>query len=304
MTAEPIPHRVLLVAEDGPRAILRGLLPAIGWDPIEACSIEQACFLQQAHPSDVVVLDGGLGGADWNEALAWLRREGQTPLVLVSEVVPTIVLEALRQDVSWMPADVARGSPELLAALLAQAVRLNQQRQQASTLAIQLRECRQRIDRLLGLLWEVAPGDGPGRWYSQRHILERLDEEVARIRRHGGQLSIVLGEVRPRSGEKLDAELANRLGEWTARKVTEYKRRSDVAGQYGLGAFILVLPQATPEEVDGACRRLRTVLEDHGHEELPEIHACFGTASVPEDQANIPVLLRRAEERLDEARER
>ena len=45
------------------------------------------------------------------------------------------------------------------------------------------------------------------------------------------------------------------------------------------------------------------MLSHASHEGLPAVHACFGLASVPSDQPSIQALLRRAEERLDRARE-
>src|SRR5262249_30499755 len=88
-----------------------------------------------------------------------------------------------------------------------------------------------------------------------------------------------------------------------ASQVAQHKRRSDVAGQYGLEGFMLLLPQAAVAEALGACRRLSAVLSHAPHDGLPAVHACFGLASVPGDQPSIQALPRRAEERPDRARE-
>jgi diguanylate cyclase (GGDEF)-like protein len=86
--------------------------------------------------------------------------------------------------------------------------------------------------------------------------------------------------------------------------VAQHKRRCDVAGQYGLEGFMVLLPQAEAAEALGACHRLGAVLSHASHEGLPAVHACFGLASVPSDQPSLQALLRRAEERLDRAREK
>lgn len=279
------------------------MLPARGWDVTEAGGVEQACFLQTSQPCDVVVLHGGLAGAGWGEALAWLGTTLQRPIVLVSdlgEVGP--VLEGLRQGIKWLPLEAAKGHPELFEAVLAQAVWRGEERRRAALTESQLRESFGRIDRLLGLLWEAAPGEGPTRWFSQRHMMERLDEEVARLRRRGGELSLLLGEVRPANGERLAPEPAQRLATWAARRLAEHKRRCDVAGRYGLDGFMLVLPRATAEEADGACRRLAQLLARHDQPDLPPIRPCFGCASVPGEAVTVQALLRRAEERLEQAR--
>lgn len=284
----------------GPHTSFASLhLPLIAWDVAFANSLEQACFVQEAQPCDVVLIEGSLAGPGWFEGLVRLARLVLAPVVLVADDDPATLLEGLRHGASWLPADLARRHPDLLRVHLERAVALGQERQRARITAAQLRNSHARIDRLLSLLWEAVPGEGPARWYSQRHMLERLDEEVARTRRHGRPLSVVLGELRAETGDRLDPRHLQRLGTWLARQIGANKRRSDVAGQYGLGGFMLLLPQATAEEAEGACRRLAGLLRHEGHEDLPAVHACFGLASVPGDEPAVQALLRRAEERLE-----
>lgn len=304
--SEPNPgSRVLLVGAEAARTELRGLLPAKGWEVMDAGGVEQACFLQASRPCDVVVLHGGLAGPGWAEALTWLGSTLQRPILLVSELTAGPILEGLRQGVKWLPLEAARQHPELFEAALTEAVWRGEERRRAAMTKAQLRESFGRIDRLLGLLWEAAPGEGPTRWFSQRYMMERLDEEVARLKRRGGELSLVLGEVWPVTGEKLPPKQAHRLASWAARRLAEHKRRCDVAGRYGLDGFMLVLPRANAEEVDGACRRLAQLLARHDQPDLPPIRPCFGCASAssPGGEATVQALLRRAEERLQVARE-
>src|SRR5438270_10385 len=82
------------------------------------------------------------------------------------------------------------------------------------------------------------------------------------------------------SGGRFDLEHAGRLAGWAARRIGGSKRRYDVAGQYGLGGFLVLLPQAEREAAEKASRRLGQVLADPAHEGLPEAHAHFGVASV------------------------
>jgi GGDEF domain-containing protein len=295
-------HRVLLAAPDDGRADWRSLLPTAGLDIVEVASIEQAGFVHEAQPCDVVVLDGRLAGADWCEALDRLDKQGYTPILLLSDPAPAIVLEGFRREAAWLPTSIARQHPELLVGALEQAIRRSQERQRASQATDHLRTCHARVDRLLELLWETVPGEGPIRWLSQRHMLERLEEEVARTRRYGGPLSIVLGELEADSGERLDVDILKRLGTWMAQTVGSQKRRSDVAGQYGLAGFMLLLPRVAPEEAAHACQRLGSLLQHPAHDDIPAVHARFGVASVPTEQLSVQTLLRYAEERLEETR--
>ena len=82
-------------------------------------------------------------------------------------------------------------------------------------------------------------------WYNQRHMLERLDQEAARARRQGGDFTVVLAEVQGARREQLSPAETDHLATWTAARVTQAKRRSDVAGQYGPHGFMLLLPGAT-----------------------------------------------------------
>ena len=87
-----------------------------------------------------------------------------------------------------------------------------------------------------------------------------------------------------------------------AEQIAREKRRCDVAGQYGLHGFMLLLPQSSEVEARGACQRLGGLLAHPPHADLPALHACFGLASVQGDLLSVQGLLRRAEERLEQAR--
>jgi GGDEF domain-containing protein len=67
---------------------------------------------------------------------------------------------------------------------------------------------------------------------------------------------------------------------------------------------MLLLPRAGSGEVEGACRRLRAVLEQPaGTGPFPPLHAYFGVASVGPNVTTLPGLLRRAEEQLEQAKD-
>jgi diguanylate cyclase (GGDEF)-like protein len=126
-------------------------------------------------------------------------------------------------------------------------------------------------------------------------MLQRLEEEVARARRHGGPLAVVLGEVQP--GEDVEAALA-------AERVGRAKRRSDVAGRYGLHGFMVLLPRGTEAEALGCCRRLRALLERPAEGgPAPPLRSWFGVAEFSPAAATAQALLSRAEERLEKARQ-
>ena len=288
-------RRLLLIASEPLRSIWRAMLPA-DWEVGVTGSVEHGRMVQRVGAYDVVLLSSDrLDAGDLESADRLFVKDG-SPVVLVAERPDERVFTAIRAGAVWLPSAAAREQPALLLAVLDQA--MTQVRRADSLAGCR---CQVRIDRLLDLLWQASPGVGPGPWFSQRHMLERLDEEVARTQRDGAPLSVILGEVRPNQGDSLDSEQVAKLHEWAAFQIAKGKRRCDVAGQYGLDGFMIVLPRATPEQAKGACRRLRNVLA-HPPEGMPAAHVTFGHAGFPGDRLNISGLLSRAEQRLEDSR--
>jgi GGDEF domain-containing protein len=298
MPANLDPRRVLLAALDAERpALLRpfaaGQVP--GWDALEADSLEKARFILRAAPYDAVLLDGGLYRASGADGLAWLAGADRAPVLFLAEAGPELVLGALERGAdAWLPRELALDNPVLLGAALRRVARLGDLEQRAGATSLALEDCRRQVGRLAGLLWEARPGEGPADWYSHRHMLQRLDEEVARARRHGGPLTVVLGEVLAGGAGEGPALAAERVG--------PAKRRCDVAGQYGLHGFMLLLPRGTEAEARGCCRRLRTLLEQP-HPAGDPAHAWFGIAAFSPTDVTVQGLLSRAEQRLEHARQ-
>jgi diguanylate cyclase (GGDEF)-like protein len=300
----PLERRcVLLLAAEPERQALRSLLsgPVPGWEVVEADGFERARFLLQMEPCDVVLVDAGASPAG-EGGIGWLTAQSEVPVVFLTTLAAEVVLEALgHRDVHWLPRDFALANPAVLGAVLWQAAQAGEARRQLRRANESLLECRRQVSRLVGLLWEVSPAEGRPHWFNQRHMLERLEEELARSRRHGGPLTVVLGDVRPPHEERLSGEDEQRLAQWTADQVTHAKRRCDVAGQYGQNGFMLLLPRTTDQAAVGCCRRLQTILE-RAPGPLPSIHACFGVAGFSPATATLHSLMGRAEERLERAR--
>jgi diguanylate cyclase (GGDEF)-like protein len=295
-------HRLLLVAGAKQRPSLLSLLDRDRWEPAEADSLQQARFMLQAQHFDAGVIGGSLAGPGWGDGLAWLAGHLSSPLLVVGEMEMESVVAALGQGAIWLPEEPVLRHPPLMNAVLDQAIRLGNERQRAGAEHVRLRACQGHVDRLLALLWKATPVEGQGRWGTQRYLLERLDEEVARSQRYGAPLSVVLGELNTQTGERLGPEQAQLVAGWLADRIGKEMRRCDVAGQYGLHGFILLLPQASEQQARGACARLGALLNHPPHPDLPALHACFGLASVPTDVPSVQGLLRRAEERLEQAR--
>src|SRR5581483_7835642 len=97
-------------------------------------------------------------------------------------------------------------------------------------------------------------------------------------------------------------EAEQRVRDWTVQRVLESKRRSDVAGQYGLRGFMLLLPHTPDRGAEEFCRRLRGDLAQ-APPELPEfwrLHTSLGLAGYSGEYRTPKSLLRLAEERLQD----
>jgi diguanylate cyclase (GGDEF)-like protein len=302
-------RRVLLAGLPAECGALRALFDAgrfPDWEALAADGIERARFLLQMEPCDVVVLGAEMYRRSDAACLEWLGGPDRTPVLLLADEAPALVAEALGRGADhWLPRDLALSCPALLAAALHTAARLGDLRRKARQAGETLGDSRRQVSRLVSLLWEVSPADGRAGWYSQRHMLERLDEEVARTQRHGGPFTVVLGEVHGGRRERLTPAEAHQLASWTAARVMQAKRRSDVAGQYGPHGFMLILPRTSAAGAAGACRRFQALLEEPPPLEetpLPPVQACFGIAPFSPEAESAKALLRRAEERLDRAK--
>jgi PleD family two-component response regulator len=264
-----------------------------GWQVAEADSWEQAHFLLHHDACDVLLADGGLPPGP--DGLAWLAGPRLTPVVMLTCPQAETVAAALESGADvWLPRDLALANPAVLAAGLDQARRWGDLRQRLRREGGSLQESRGRVGRLVDLLWQCAPhGPRPG-WFTQRHMLERLQEEVARTARYGTPLSVLLAEFRP----------APPAAAWTAERIARVKRRCDVAGQYGPHGFMLLLPNTPRAGAEAVRERLEEALRQAGAANDVPAAAALGVAACSGERATVPGLLRRAEEDLASARGR
>lgn len=308
MNATLTNRRVLLAASDQERPTLRRLLdccPWKTWDITEADTFEQTRFLVQMDACDVVLLDSSLMLRNDPGGASWLAARLETPVLFLAEPTPDILRGMEGQGAySWLPRGLALAHPELLHTSLLQLARQSELQHHLWQAGAALTECRQRVDRLVTRLWECSPTDGKLSWLSQRYMLERLQEEVSRVQRHGGPLTIALGELEKCVGQ-LEGEEVQQVALWSADRIARAKRRCDVSGQWGPTSFMLLLPRTSNAGAAGACQRLGGILEQ-GPSPLPGPHARlaarFGVATFVPDTDTPQALLSRAEESLERAR--
>jgi len=292
-------RRVLVIAAEGEREALADLLIRtlpLAWDVLEADSMERARFNRQLDPCDVMLLDDSLMPGDPG-GMPWLTMRQQTPILLLSDAAPDVLQAHFQAGIThWLPRRLAQENPRLLTAMLQQAAQGSDLRQRLRQREEALAECRRKVNRLVGLLWQAVPVETHTPWYTHRHMLERLHEEVERSQRHGDPLAVVLGEIAGNDSPPAETE-DGAVANWAATQVSHHKRRCDVAGQYGPHGFMLLLPHTNDKGAAVCCRRLQELLEERA-----PLQVSFGIASFSADRATANSLLGQAEERLEQAR--
>jgi PleD family two-component response regulator len=275
------------------------------WEPIPAESFLQARFILQHHACEVAVVHEDLFHREGEQSLAWFAREPQVPVVFLTSYRAETMTRANSQGVtSSMPRDLSLAQPDLLAVALDRAVQLGESTRRKQQMHDQLTMTRRHVDRLVNLLWRTLPMEPNTSWFSQRHTLERLQEEISRTSRHGGPMTLALAEVHEKPAS--EASKASPLEEWTANLVGKAKRRCDVAGSYGMQGFLLLMVHTPRSGGIVCCRRLQQLLEQGvaSPDKGPRgpVRAFFGLASAPAENASAQSMLRLAEENLEAAK--
>jgi GGDEF domain-containing protein len=295
-------RRVLVAVEPGLAAPLRshfGQAFFAGWEPVEADSLEQTRFLLQHQFFDVLLIDQTLWPG-FQDAI-WLSRQFQVPVVLlVHDHLPqeTAGLEpGMRQ---WLPAAMAIKHPWLLAGALSQAGELTELRRHTRHTDRALQHSLRQVDQLVGMLWRALNSNIEAGWLAQRHLLDRLRQEINRARRYGEPLTIVLGQLERPTDSGLEP-----IGDWLAERIVAAKRSCDLAGQYGPRGFLVILVN-TPEAggqnfAERVAKALAQPAGSNGPFLKPE-QFVLGIASLSNEAATCTRLLSLAEQQLEATR--
>ena len=308
MSVDILRRRVLLAAGPNsakPMQELFSQAPLDAWEPILAESFLQARFILQHNACDVALVHEDLYQREGGPSLAWFGREPQVPVVFLTNYRAETITQAYAQGVVMcLPRELSLAQPQLLATAMDRAVQLGDSARGKERMHEQLTMSRRHIDRLVNLLWRTLPMEPNSAWFSQRHTLERLQEEISRTSRHGAPMTLALAEVQKEPFTEAPEVLP--LEEWTANLVAKAKRRCDVAGSYGMQGFLLLMVHTPKNGGIICCRRLQQLLEQGAAspDKSPRgpIRASFGLASTPAEIASAQSLLRCAEENLEAAK--
>ena len=240
---------VVMVAEDSRtlRSILRGQLRDHGYQVIEAHDGAEAVTVCRRERPDVVLLDVEMPLMDGHLVLANLKRDPALVDVPVVFVTARVTTEDVVQGLELGAHDYLRKpfeASELLARVHA-ALRTKR-------LQDELRLRNAELDR-------VSRTDALTGLHNRRHLEERLTEQTSLVKRHGGELGLLLIDVD--RFKRVNDEHGHAAGDAVLRilagRVREAIRMEDVPGRWGGEEFLVILPATGRDGAAGAGERVR-----------------------------------------------
>jgi diguanylate cyclase (GGDEF)-like protein len=301
-------RRVLIAAGPGVDYTLKQLFckeALDGWETMWADNFSRARFLLQHDPCDLLLVNDDLYEREGSQGLAWLARQHETPLVFLAGSSALHFQKAYELGVhACLPRHMVLEQPALLATVMDRALETAEMRLGYKRAKDHLIESRQHVDRLVNMIWRTTSRQADVTWHSQRSMLERLQEELARAERHRVPLSLAVGEIQPAEVNESAGDTPT-VPDWAMAMISRSKRRCDVVGQYGIGGFMLLMVHTPIKGGIQCCRRLQKFIE-HAKERLAGphtgLHAYFGVSSTMAGKMSASTLLRAAEQNLEAAR--
>jgi diguanylate cyclase (GGDEF)-like protein len=150
---------------------------------------------------------------------------------------------------------------------------------------------------------EIANRDGLTGLHNRRHILERLDEEIARSDRTLERFCVAMLDLD--HFKRVNDEHGHIVGDDVLRvfasDVSARLRKTDRVGRYGGEEFLLILPHT---RLDGARKLVDEVREHVGRDRanLPRFTVSGGVAEYPKDATDATHLIEAADARLYQAK--
>ncbi len=135
--------------------------------------------------------------------------------------------------------------------------KLKEEKARAEALARKLQEANKK-------LLEMATKDPLTGLYNRRHFQERLSEEMNRIRRYGGYLSIIILDVDffKRINDTYGHPCGDEVLQKIAKILKENTRNSDIVARYGGEEFVILLPETNLKGATTLAERLRRQVEE------------------------------------------
>ncbi|MFH1594055.1 MAG: sensor domain-containing diguanylate cyclase [Candidatus Omnitrophota bacterium] len=168
----------------------------------------------------------------------------------------------------------------------------------ATQLALQI----ERI-RLFENVERLSITDGLTGTYLRRHFMERFDEEVARTRESGLDLSFIMIDLD--QFKKCNDEFGHLVGDVVLKDIADIVKKNireiDFVARYGGEEFCVLLPEAKKESARNVAERIRKIIEGHtirAYDESVKMTVSIGVSSFPSDSKDPKSLIENADRAL------
>ena len=154
----------------------------------------------------------------------------------------------------------------------------------------------------------VATHDALTDLYNRGEFFNKLDDEVNRTRRYGGQFAFVMFDIDHfKSVNDAYGHLAgDTILRVVAHIIKESSRSVDVVGRYGGEEFAVIAPETTPEDTRIVAERIRQAISDFEIIVTPQkkikVSVSAGIAGFPEDADSVLELVNHADKALYKAK--
>ncbi|MFW6067752.1 MAG: GGDEF domain-containing protein [Myxococcota bacterium] len=155
-------------------------------------------------------------------------------------------------------------------------------------------------------IYRMTIVDGLTGVHNKRYLMETLDREISRARRHQRPLSLMMFDID--RFKQINDTLGHLAGDYILKEMAQAVRArlrpDDVVARYGGEEFAVVLPETATSDAMDIAERIRQLIDGHPFEfEHERIHVTV-SAGVAELQEGMDVmqLVKAADERLYEAK--
>lgn len=120
--------------------------------------------------------------------------------------------------------------------------------------------------------------------YTRWYFMHRLREEFERVKRYGGNFSVVMADID--DFKKVNDTYGHKVGDEVLKFISSlmksYTRATDIVGRYGGEEFILILPNTDKESAAKVCQKILYGMIEMNPFDF-RVTMSFGVAGYPED---------------------
>jgi diguanylate cyclase (GGDEF)-like protein len=265
----------ILIADDDPATLhYLGEMLKGEYQVFVAANGLQAVELARRILPDLVLLDITMPGLDGYEACLEMKKDAALA------PVPVIFITARSGE-----SDIVRGfdaggqdyiakpfHPKELYARVRTHLELKNAQEHLKNNAVRLEDMNRELAAALERMEIMARVDPLTGLSNRRYLLERLEQEAARTRRHGKCLSLAIADIDDFKAvnDLRGHECGDLVLQRTSSVIMRGVRREDLVARWGGEEFLLVFPEIPPESAVAIAEKLRALVEseriDYGGE--------------------------------------